>query len=116
MSGPLGPVGPMSTLHAQRRVAHQMDACRRGDCRYRDATRTRQQCQADLDATCDGYEAHVYLEDGAPVLRWRRCERFRRTWWPAEKERIAIERRRRQQRQREERGGTPRRFTEDDQT
>jgi len=64
-----------------------MAACAAGSCRYADPRRSRAHCEAVDLAGCDGYEAHTYLEHGEPVLRWRRCPRFR-VWWLAEKARI----------------------------
>src|SRR5262247_2841976 len=84
----LGPVGPRAPDAVQRRVVRMMESCAAGDCRYRDPYRSRQVCEADRHAGCDGYEAQVSLEDGDPMLRWRRCPRFF-AWWRAEKLRIA---------------------------
>lgn len=107
--GPLGPLGPMSTLVGQQRAVQLRDACAQQDCRYRDPKRTRQQCEQDLDARCLGYQAHVYLEHGQPILRWARCARFQ-AWWRAEKERIQEEKRRRQTQKRLEHSGGARHF------
>jgi len=75
------PSGPLAPAHAQARVAAMMAACAAGRCRYADGPgRT----AAD---GCDGYEAHTYLGDGGPVLRWRRCPRFW-VWWRDEKARL----------------------------
>ncbi len=84
----LGPVGPLAPDHVQRRVVRMMASCAAGDCRYQDPHRARAACEADRHTGCDGYEAHVYLEDGGPVLHWRRCPRFF-AWWRAEKLRLA---------------------------
>jgi hypothetical protein len=81
------PVGPLAPAHVQARVGAMMAACAAGVCRYRDPGRPRQHCEADTDAACDGYEAHVYVEDGGAVLRWRRCPRFV-AWWRAERGRL----------------------------
>jgi hypothetical protein len=77
-SGPLGLVGPLAPEHVQARAAAMMEACAAAKCRYADS---------DARGGCDGYEAHVYVEDGSPVLRWRRCPRFR-VWWRDEKVRL----------------------------
>jgi len=81
------PSGPMAPAHVQARAAAMMAACSAGACRYRDPGRTRQQCEADTRAGCDGYEAHTYLEAVGPILRWRRCPRAV-AWWRAERERL----------------------------
>jgi hypothetical protein len=81
------PVGPMAPASVQARVATIMAACAAGGCRYRDPTRTRQQCEADWRAGCDGYEGHVFLEATGPVLRWRRCPRYL-VWARAERGRL----------------------------
>jgi len=79
--------GHYCTAHAQRTAAWFMERCAAGDCQYRDPKRHRRQCESD-DAACHGYEGHVYLEDLGPVLRWRRCPRFK-AWFIEEKKRIA---------------------------
>jgi hypothetical protein len=81
------PSGPLAPAHVQARAAAMMAACVAGACRYADRGRARQACESDARAGCDGYEAHTYLEDGGPVLRWRRCPRFL-AWWRAEKGRL----------------------------
>src|SRR5262245_15849404 len=62
------PTGSMATEAAQRHAAAMMAACAAGRCRYSDPHRTRQQCEAAgiaaTDDMCDGYQAHVYIEDG----------------------------------------------------
>jgi len=73
------PSGPMAPEHVQARVASMMAACAVGSCRYAEPSPNR--------PGCDGYEAHTYLEEGGPVLRWRRCPRFR-AWWARERERL----------------------------
>ncbi len=84
--------GKYCTPQAQRQATWFMERCAAGDCQYRDPKRHRQQCESDRDAGCQGYEAHVYLEDLGPVLRWRRCPRFK-AWFIEEKKRIEARRR-----------------------
>jgi hypothetical protein len=104
------PIGVLATEHAQRRAADMMAACAAGACRYADPHRTRAQCEAVRLAGCDGYEAHVYLQDGGAVLRWRRCPRFT-AWWRVEKGRLE---KRRAAEARAKRGrDTPREWSEE---
>lgn len=72
------PSGPLAPEHVQHRVASMMAACAVGSCRYAEPR--------PLHPGCDGYEAHVHLEAGVPVLRWRRCPRFV-AWWAHERDR-----------------------------
>ena len=86
MTGP--PSGPLAPAPVQARVRVMMAACAAGDCRYRDPGRARHTVEADWNAGCDGYEAHVFLESVGPVLRWRRCPRAV-AWGRAERARLA---------------------------
>jgi hypothetical protein len=77
--GVLGPVGLMAPAHLQARAASMAAACAVGSCRYAEPRPIR--------PGCDGYEARLHVEEGGPLLRWRRCPRSV-VWAARERERL----------------------------